>query len=198
MRYDPPVRPRVEERDGAIVDVVIRLLETEGYEAVQVRRVAAEASVSLTTLYKLYGSRDELIIRAMERWMMENAYAGLETLAPAASVHDTLVSVIHTVFARWERQPHMLTAYIRARMSPGGVRLEEQGFGLVEERLDTVFAALGREFVEDLRLIVVHVLLAALERFAAGEIAVTEISAILERTLRRVLAGAPETQPTTG
>jgi len=37
-----------------IIDVVIDLIETQGYDAVQVRTVARSARVSLTTLYKLF------------------------------------------------------------------------------------------------------------------------------------------------
>jgi AcrR family transcriptional regulator len=186
------VRPRVEERDSDIIDAVIRLLEAEGYEAVQVRRVAAEASVSLATLYRLYGSRDELIIRALERWMQESAYAGLDALPTTDTVEENLTAILHTVFARWERQPHMLVAFIRARLSPNGIRLQHQGLAAVEPRALLALADIDPDLLADLSMITEHVLLAALARFAAGEIEVSEIVTMLDRTIRRVLSAARE------
>lgn len=180
-------RPSVEDRGDAIVETVIRLLETEGYDAVQVRRVAAEASVSLATMYKLYGSRDELIVCAVETWMAANAYAGLGELSPTDSAYEALAAIVRSVFARWEHQPHMLAAFIRARFGPGGARLGLQGFDVVEPIARRALADLDPDLLADLVTIVEHVLLGALDRFAAGEIAVDDIAPILDRTLLRIL-----------
>lgn len=65
-----------EERDR-ILDIVVELLETEGYEAVQLREVARRAKTSLATIYKRYSTRDELILTALDSWMAENRYSGL-------------------------------------------------------------------------------------------------------------------------
>ncbi len=43
------MRQHSEARAGTIIDVVLELLESEGYEAVQVRAVASRARVSLAT-----------------------------------------------------------------------------------------------------------------------------------------------------
>lgn len=181
------MRTAAREREGEIIAAVLRLLETEGYEAVQVRRVAAEASISLATLYKLFGSRDELIIRSLERWMRDNAYAGLETLPGEGTAYERLSAIVRSVFAPWERQPHMLVAFIRARLGPGGHRLERQGFGEVMPRASAILEELDPELLADVVMILEHVNIAAIERFALGEIAVSEIAPIYERTLRRVL-----------
>ena len=53
----------VTERDR-VIDIVVDILEREGYEAVQLREVARRARTSLATIYKRYptqfeyGSRD--------------------------------------------------------------------------------------------------------------------------------------------
>jgi TetR/AcrR family transcriptional regulator, cholesterol catabolism regulator len=194
----PAVRKRPEDRDEEIVATVVHLLETEGYEAVQVRRIAAEASISLTTLYKLYGSRDELIIRAMERWMRENAYAGLASLPTADTAYDALSAIVRSVFGRWQRQPHMLVAFIRARMSTGGGRLDRQGFDIVNPAALPALDHLEPALLEDVVMILQHINIAVIERFAAGEIAVTEIVPIYERTLRRLLPNGPSGPATAG
>lgn len=183
--------PEMEGRADAIIDVVITLLETEGYEAVQVRRVAAEASISLATLYKHFANRDELIVRAIERWMEENVYVHLGEVDLHGTVYETFSGIVHSVFEPWERAPNMLVAFVRARMGPGGAALTTQGMGLVQPITDKVIESIDPELLDDLVLIVDHVLLASLARFAAGEIGVETIVPIMDRTLARILGVEP-------
>ena len=58
-----------------ILDIVVEMLDSEGYEAVQLREVARRARVSLATIYKRYPTRDELIVAALDGWMDANRYA---------------------------------------------------------------------------------------------------------------------------
>jgi TetR/AcrR family transcriptional regulator, cholesterol catabolism regulator len=71
----------VEDRVDPIIEIVVELLDTEGYEAVQLREVARRARVSLATIYKRYATRDELIVAALEWWMDTHRYAGLAASA---------------------------------------------------------------------------------------------------------------------
>src|SRR2546421_9589672 len=97
----------MEPQRDRILDIVVELLETEGYDAVQLREVARRARVSLATIYKRYANRDELIVAALERWMTENRYAGLvtQTHDADASLHAGLMRVLRTIFEPWERHP---------------------------------------------------------------------------------------------
>src|SRR4029450_9495614 len=52
------MKRNADARADAVLDVVVDLLETEGYEAVQVRAVARRARISLTTLYQRFGTLD--------------------------------------------------------------------------------------------------------------------------------------------
>src|SRR5207253_2608147 len=82
--------------------------------------VARRARVSLSTIYKLFGTRDELIVTALERWMDANAYAGLTMPEPGDPPYETMVRVLRTVVEPWEQHPRMLEAYHRARTGPAG------------------------------------------------------------------------------
>ena len=146
-----------------ILDIVVELLETEGYDAVQLREVARRARTSLATIYKRYGTRDELILAALDCWMEENRYSGL------TKPHDTdesiylgLMRVLRTIFEPWERHPAMLKAYFRARTAPGGKKLVRRGFDAVVPAV--AYGLLGR--------------------FAVGEIEITEIVPGLDRTVQ--------------
>ncbi len=79
-----------------ILDTVAELLETEGYDAVQLREVARRARTSLATIYKRYSTRDELILAALQSWMDEHRYAGLVHQSPPSgeSVYDGMMRLL--------------------------------------------------------------------------------------------------------
>lgn len=174
---------RAEVRADAIIDVVIELLETEGYDAVQVRTVAKRARISLATMYKLFGTRDELIVAALERWLDAQAYGGLAMPEPGEAPYETMVRVLRTIFEPWERHPRMLEAYHRARSGPRGERLGRHGMAVVRPIVEASLPDADPQFLADIDLVHGHVVRGAIARFAAGEIEVTEILPILERAL---------------
>ncbi|MGW5574817.1 TetR family transcriptional regulator [Nocardia thailandica] len=181
---------RGTESDGSarIVAVVLDLLNSEGYEAVQLRTVAARAHVSLTRIYRHFPTRDELIIAALAQWMDENAYAAITPPAPDASVRDSITQVLRCVFEPWERNPKMLEAYHFARTGPGGQRLDEQGLGVVLPVAEPVLRDLDPTYLQDLVLILGNMALALIGRFATGTLEITEILPTLERTVYRLTA----------
>lgn len=175
-----------------VIEVVLELLETEGYDAVQLRQVARRARVSLTTIYKRYVNRDELIATAIEQWMQDNRYAHLQAPPPEASVYEGLLQIHRTIFEPFERHPRMLQAYHRARTSPSGARLVVQGQQAVTPLIRGVLADSDPQLLSDIRLILPNVVYALLGRFADGEIPITEILSTIERTLFMLTVGAEE------
>jgi AcrR family transcriptional regulator len=173
-----------------ILDIVVELLETKGYDAVQLREVARRARTSLATIYKRYGTRDELIVAALDSWMQENRYSGLtKPHDPNESLYFGLMRVLRTIFEPWEAHPAMLKAYFRARTGPGGRRLIRRGFDAVVPVVMEVLAGADEEFIQDMDTIISNVAYGLLGRFAADEIAITEIVPTLDRAVRRLTAG---------
>lgn len=170
----------------AILRVVRELLETGGYDAVQLREVAQQARVSLTTIYRLFPTRDELIVAALQEWMTVNSASPLETPPAGESVRDGLVRVFRHVFEPWERSPRMLEAYHRARLTPGGRRLDQHAAGVILPVSLAVLQGLDPDYAEDIGLVLSHLTDALVGRFVAGQIAVTEILPILTRTVDRL------------
>lgn len=174
--------PRVDP----ILDIVVEMLDTEGYEAVQLREVARRARVSLATIYKRYPTRDELIVAALEGWMDANRYARLPSLIedlPGDSIYADLMHVMRTIFEPWERHPLMLRSYFQARSGPGGKRLIQRGVDAVVPVAKAILAQADPGFAKDLELILPGVVYGFLTRFAQGEIDVTEIVPGVERTV---------------
>jgi AcrR family transcriptional regulator len=178
-----------------ILDIVVELLETEGYDAVQLREVARRARTSLATIYKRYGTRDELILAALECWMAENRYAGLATQTHRAdeSLYDGMMRVLRTIFEPWEQHPGMLKAYFRARSAPGGQRLLRKGLDAVVPAGMEVLAGVDTSLVHDLDSILSSLVYGLLGRFAADEIEIHEVLPTLERAVHRLTSGYQST-----
>lgn len=178
------------ERDR-ILDIVVELLESEGYEAVQLREVARRAKTSLATIYKRYSTRDELILAALDSWMDEHRYAGLAGRDPEAddSLYEALMRMFRTIFEPWEKHPGMLMAYARARAAPGGERLVRRGLDAVVPAGMEVLSGVDAQFIADLDAVALSLVFGLTGRFAAGEIAATDILPILDRTVYWMTAG---------
>lgn len=180
----------VNERDR-ILDIVVELLETDGYDGVQLREVAKRARTSLSTIYKRYATRDELILAALDSWMAENRYSGLagQTRALEESLYEGLMRMLRTVFEPWEQHPGMLMAYSRARAAPGGDRLVRRGLDAVVPAGMEILADVDEDFITDLDNIITSLVFGLTGRFAAGEIAITDILPSLDRTVRWLTTG---------
>lgn len=167
-----------------ILDTVVDLLENEGFDAVQLREVARRARTSLSTIYKRYATRDELILAAIERWMGEN-YSGLarQTRGPDEPLHPAMMRVMRAIFEPWERHPEMLLAYFRVRGAPGGEGLHVRGFDPVVPVGMAVLSDVDPDFVADLLEILSSVVYGLVGRCREGSIAITDILPTLDRTV---------------
>ncbi|MCV7432433.1 TetR family transcriptional regulator [Mycolicibacterium bacteremicum] len=182
--------PSVDSGDR-LLDVVAEMLEQDGYDAVQLRAVARRAQVSLATIYKRFGTRDEMIFAALQHWMQHNRYADLGGDSPKsdASLHESLMQLLRPIFEPWERHPRMLTAYFRARSSAQGQQLFRFGLELVAPAGLELLADVDDEFVASLDAIITTVIYGLLSRHSAGEIDVTDIIPILDQTVFWVVRG---------
>ena len=93
-----------EVQRDRLLDVVVEILETEGYDAVQLREVARRAKASLATIYKRCPTRDDLILAALEYWSQQHRYAGIgvRERRPGASLYDALMELFRTIFEPWD------------------------------------------------------------------------------------------------
>jgi AcrR family transcriptional regulator len=174
-----------------ILDIVVEILETEGYDAVQLREVARRARTSLATIYKHYANRDELILAALQAWMDENRYSRVvrPVRGPDETVYDGLARLFRSIFEPWEKHPGMLAAFYRARSSPGGHKLLHQGLDIVVPAAMEILAGVDERFVADIDTVISNLVYGLLGRYAAGEIAITEIVPTLERAVFWMTSG---------
>jgi AcrR family transcriptional regulator len=90
----PPERPRFSRRQEEVLDVVERVFLREGVKGVRMGNLAREASCSLSTLYELAPSKEELLLLVIDRLMRRIAREGWAAVEaetdPAARVHAML------------------------------------------------------------------------------------------------------------
>jgi AcrR family transcriptional regulator len=170
-----------------VLDVVIEILETGGYDAVLIRDVARRAQVSLATLYADFSSRDELIVAAVERWMEEHTYSRFTGPVPSfTSQYDGLMYMLRNVFEPWEQSPWMLNAFHRARSGAGHERLEKQGVTAVSAIASELSRKVDMSYAQDVASILEHVQYSLIARYVRGDIAFGDIFPVLERTVYRL------------
>jgi TetR/AcrR family transcriptional regulator, cholesterol catabolism regulator len=171
-----------------IIAVTVELLETAGFDAVQLRAVAKRARVSLSTIYKEFPSRDELVITAMEQWMAANVYGRLPETNPDQSISDGLMQFFHGIYEPWMTNPRMLEAFSRARWLSGGDRLIDQGNQLATPILLRLFTDTDPRWSQEVMEIVSYAVSTLMGQAANREIAVDEILPALERVIFRLTA----------
>ncbi|MEE6140197.1 TetR family transcriptional regulator [Mycobacterium sp. 050128] len=197
-RSDSPRRD-APRRDARILDTVVQILEAKGYDAVQLREVARRSQTSLTTIYKHYSTRDELIAAAVQMWMDEHRFAKLsdQPQEPGESLYAGLMRMLRTIFLPWEEHPGLLTAYFRARAAPGGQQLVRHGLDMAVPAFFEVLGNVDDSFIADLDTIISTLVYGLLGRFTAGEITVTDILPILDRAVFRLTSGYEAQNPQT-
>jgi AcrR family transcriptional regulator len=173
------------ERRALVVDVVLDILTRRGYDGVVVREVSRRSRVSSKTIYKLFETREHMIVAALERWMVTNVYVKVVLPEPDESLYDVLMRFLRAMFEPWERNPRMLEAYHRAQLGPAGARLRVQGT-TAARRVGQALLIDDVEFAEDLEEIMRNVSEGLISRFVHGEIDVGDIVPRLELAADRL------------
>ena len=178
-----------------ILNVVIAMLESGGTAAVDLPEVARAAQVSLRTVYQNFGSRDGLILAAVETWMETQVYQALVKPAPRETLSDALIRHYRRIFKPWEQSPKMAEAYMRARLGPAGDRLLTRGAEVSGPVTRSLFTQVDPKYAEEVLVILDHVVDAAALRFAQGRRSVTDIMPTIERVVRFLTADLENRRP---
>ena len=114
------------ERRERILNTTVELASAGGYEAVQMRDVAAQADVALGTLYRYFASKDHLLACALAEWhgrlvsqVLTERPAGTVEITPDEAA-DRLVAVVHRGLRGFQRQPNYaaLLTYVLSSHDP--------------------------------------------------------------------------------
>jgi AcrR family transcriptional regulator len=104
-------------RRQRVLVAALQLGADGGYDAVQMRDVAASAEVALGTIYRYFPSKDALLAAAMVEWM-EDLERRVSARAPkGTSTSERVYDVLRRAVATMERQPKLAEAAITALTS---------------------------------------------------------------------------------
>lgn len=109
-------------RRRRVLDATLELAAGGGFDAVQMRDVAAEAGVALGTVYRYFESKERLLLEAnLEQ--VESLRARLSDRPPSgATAADRVVDVLRRASRTQTRRPEATAAMVRAL---GSARPEE-------------------------------------------------------------------------
>jgi AcrR family transcriptional regulator len=110
--------PNQAARRGRVLDAAMELAAEGGYDAVQMRDVAARAQVALGTIYRYFSSKDHLLAACqVELWrgMADHFAAHPSTAADPA---DRVVHILERAMRGAEREPKRTAALVTASSSP--------------------------------------------------------------------------------
>lgn len=101
-------------RRRRVLDATLALADKGGFEAVQMRDVAAEAGVALGTVYRYFSSKERLLLEA-NVGQVEALGAGLLDDPPTGdSAADRVVDVLRRACAVLVKRPEATAAMVRA------------------------------------------------------------------------------------
>ena len=107
-----------EARKRRILAAAARLARRGGYDAVQMRDVAADAEVALGTLYRHYTSKDQLLL-AVQLDQTQTLRRRLELHPPeGASAAERVGDALRRACKGLERDPLVTGAMVRAMFAP--------------------------------------------------------------------------------
>jgi AcrR family transcriptional regulator len=115
-----------QARRQRVIDAAMSLALDGGYEAVQMRDVAARADVAMGTVYRYFTSKDHLLAAALVHWVeqldIRLAQSPAQGDTPGARVIDALDRALRAM----GRQPRLVGAVFTALASPDPAAIESQ------------------------------------------------------------------------
>ena len=129
-----PLTRAQQARRQRVIDAAMGLGLEGGYEAVQMRDVAARADVAMGTVYRYFTSKDHLLAATLVHWI-ELLDARLAQ-QPARGAHPAqrVLDVLDRALRAMARQPKLVTAVFTSLSSPdlGAVGCQQQITVLME------------------------------------------------------------------
>ncbi len=125
-----------QARRQRVVDAAMELGLEGGYEAVQMRDVAARADVAMGTVYRYFTSKDHLLAAALVHWV-EQLDDRLGQVPPrGVSSAERVIEALDRALRSMGRQPQLVAAVFTALASPDPAAVEcQQQVAIVMDRI---------------------------------------------------------------
>jgi TetR/AcrR family transcriptional regulator, cholesterol catabolism regulator len=131
-----------EARRQRVIDAAMELGLEGGYEAVQMRDVAARAQVAMGTVYRYFSSKDHLLAAALVFWVEQLDARLAQVPARGAVASERVLDVLERALRAMGRQPQLVAAVFASLASPDQAAIEcQQQMGAVMDGI--VIRAIG-------------------------------------------------------
>ncbi|MFN8035863.1 MAG: TetR family transcriptional regulator [Acidimicrobiia bacterium] len=177
-------------RRSRIVESAVELAREGGYDAVQMRDVAARAHVALGTLYRHYASKDQLLLAALAEQARELQQSQHSHPPRGESAADRVAEVLRRGCRAITREPMVTTAMVTALASPDPEAAAAKQ-GVYDALTSIISGALATDGVADLDRVVRvlgHVWFSTLAFWVGGLLTSTAMTDELEATASLLLA----------
>jgi TetR/AcrR family transcriptional regulator, cholesterol catabolism regulator len=156
-------------RRRRMLDATLKLAAAGGFDAVQMRDVAAEANVALGTIYRYFASKERMLLEAMVEQLDDlRAWLHMHPL-PEATAGARVVAVLGRSNANLRRYPDVTAAMVRSfgASSPDNADVVVR---VSATMTDIIITAIGHDSERDRRVArtIVQVWLASLIGWVGG------------------------------
>jgi TetR/AcrR family transcriptional regulator, cholesterol catabolism regulator len=129
-----PLTRAQQARRQRVIDAAMSLGLEGGYEAVQMRDVAARADVAMGTVYRYFTSKDHLLAAALVHWVELLDARLAQQPARGAGPAERVLDVLDRALRAMARQPKLVSAVFTSLSSPdpGAVACQQQVTALME------------------------------------------------------------------
>jgi AcrR family transcriptional regulator len=181
--------PRQSSRRQRILDAALALAAEGGYDAVQMRDVAERADVALGTLYRYFGSKDQLLAAVWQEWSTD-----VETRVGKRPLRGDTMAERASDFLRRatlavEREPTLASALILSAASPDPRVNEHQRdvASMMTRVLTHAMADLDPEEVRGIREVIGHVWYSSLMAWVNGRTGIDAVYNALDTACHLLL-----------
>jgi AcrR family transcriptional regulator len=190
LEATPALRPVQQERRRRIIDAAMELAAEGGYDAVQMREVAARAEVALGTLYRYFSSKERLLVAAMDE-QVTNMRQRLAERPPDGSTPAERVIADLRQGTRWlQRRPNVTAAMLKSLIAGDG-DVAEMMEPISHQMTSIIVAAMGHEEPTDhdraVAEVIQHVWLASLLWWVAGHAPAEHVDAVVNNAVNLLL-----------
>jgi AcrR family transcriptional regulator len=172
-------------RRERILAAVLELAAEGGYDAVQVREVAARAHVALRTIYNYYDSRENLLYAALMEWRLRVSNESVANVS-GSTLEERLLSLLRHNFEVFAEAPKLFEVFSRLDLRPEDV--DPVIYKTMIGAGDELLANADPVFADDLRLILGRFIYGTMSLAAQGHLPIEDVWPDIERMVKRVTA----------
>lgn len=165
-----PLTRAQEARRQRVIDAAVTLGLEGGYEAVQMRDVAARADVAMGTVYRYFTSKDHLLAATLVHWLEQLEERLAQQPARGHDPADRVLDVLDRALRAMGRQPKLVGAVFLALSSPdpAAVACQQQLTEVMERIITGAIGAPAPPDLSDRARMIGHVWYSAMVGWIAG------------------------------